>query len=148
MEKDIPLLRKVFETIEDGAGSLGTWDQTVWGYDNNTARGGTPTELDHPELGVVVVEPNCGTSMCFAGWTVILGHPGSALLCHRDNGLANECVLKDGTVVDIGDEAARLLGLDQEKDEEWDSSEAEVLFDSDNCLATIRGVLERWGVFD
>lgn len=53
----------------------------------------------------------CGTSFCFAGWTLVLS--GYTPVAVNDEYFSSRMVAPDGQHVNVGDEAERLLGLNE-----------------------------------
>lgn len=106
---NVELMERVLSQIES---NLERWNQYVWREPQTT---------------------ECGTAMCFAGWTAeIAGIPWAS-----DTPWTAEYmhVLMDGQRVGVWEAAQKALGLDDD--------EANDLFDANNSIETLRMIVAR-----
>ena len=116
-------------TDDDGDPIVGTgivWNQNVWFKHNSDVWFDTVTDLDNwwlTEGGADCYD--CGTSCCVAGY---------AVLQHRLNAPEDDPVFSPDLNLDIGEQAAELLGLSP-RQSEWLFSEQRT---KDEILASLR----------
>lgn len=136
------LLREVFDFVEAEAEAEDChWNQGYWGRQRMDDADTEECHLDTARFGpedVEVVVPNCGTSMCFAGWATQIGDPNSRFILETENGGLERVLRGDGQVQYISSAAIELLDISTEQ--------ANALFDSDNTLEHLRDTLTEWGV--
>jgi hypothetical protein len=83
------------------------------------------------------ISPSCKTAMCFAGWTLV-AHDAKARFLVDTSGTADYALMGDGRVVNICEEAERLLDIDERQSDE--------LFAGGNDLVDLVLVLTDLGV--
>lgn len=118
--KNFPLLWKTFDYIAEHPEE---WDQNSW--------------------AIRVHAPNvCHTAFCFAGHAVVIANPSAVMMFGEGGDYVDDeynfasLVEIDGEGIWIGEAAARDLGLTP--------LEADKLFDSENTLDQVHGMITQW----
>lgn len=146
MEMNKTLLREVFEQVQAEAHAEDChWKQATWLQQRMSDADVEEVHLNtntHGPEDVLLVTPNCGTAMCFAGWATVVGDPGSRFILDDDTSagvaMADRVLLTDGSVRNISSAAEEMLGIG------W--ADGSRLFDGDNTLEDLRTILTEWGV--